>query len=311
MPFLLLPAFSPLQDPPRGSRAGSCPSAEIRPTPLSPASHSRRNGRGHALRGGLALILAFTAAEAWSQETLSQVQRELDRVERETQREKDAHAAERKRAQEFESQKAAKLKALREQIQVQEARIDSLKGQAATAKRRRSALKKQEAFYRGKYQDFQKALAAVIAGWADTLQSDFPHKLEKRLSDFRELAASASEGAVPVEEALGRWFTLVQAGLEMGYDTEVVPGTYRDPDGASFEGTYVRLGAVALAFASEDGKRMAYLAKTDSGYAWRSGDLAAPVKENILLAFQVAQGKVAPQLVPLPVEAPWKPEAPQ
>ncbi len=309
MPFPTFPALSPplgsASDPGVGARTQNPTDASPRPLPAF------RRAFPKGLRRSLALGMALAVGAPSAQETLSQVQRELDRVERETQREKDAHAAERKRAQEFESQKAAKLKALREQIQVQEGRIDSLKGQAASAKRRRAALKKQEAFYRGKTQDFEKAMASVVAGWADSLQSDFPHKLEKRLSDFRELAASASEGALPVEEVLGRWFTLVQAGLEMGYDTEVVPGTYRDADGSTSEGTYVRLGAVALAFASEDGKRMAYLAKTDSGYAWRSDDLESSVKENILLAFQVAQGKVAPQLVPLPVEAPWKKEAPQ
>jgi hypothetical protein len=253
----------------------------------------------------LCLFLTLAAAPTHAQETLSQVQRELDRVEKETQREKDAHAAERKRAQEFETQKVTKLKALREQIQIQDARIDSLKGQAASAKRRRAALKKQEAFYRDKHRAFQKALTQVIAAWSDSLKSDFPHKLEKRLSDFRELAATSSEGALPVEETLARWFTLLQTGLEMGYDTEIVPGTFRDPNGASFEGTYVRLGTVALAFAADDGKQMAYLGRNDSGYVWRSGELESAVKENILLAFQVAQGKVSPQLVPLPLEARW------
>ena len=75
----------------------------------------------------LCAILAAVPAALHAQETLSSVQRELDRVERETEREKELHKAERARAAEFEKQKAERLNALRVQMQLSDARIDSLK----------------------------------------------------------------------------------------------------------------------------------------------------------------------------------------
>jgi hypothetical protein len=59
-----------------------------------------------------------------------------------------------------------------------------------------------------------------------------------------------------------------------------------------------------LAFASSDGQQTAYLAKNDSGYLWRDGELPSDARQGIRTAVQVAQGKEPPKLVPLPVEAP-------
>jgi hypothetical protein len=103
---------------------------------------------------------------------------------------------------------------------------------------------------------------------------------------------------------LARFFSLLQSSLDFAQDTEVYPGAYTATNGGQWEGIYVRLGAVLLAFASSDGREMAYLAHADSGYAWRDRDLSATARSGIQTAVQVAQGKTAPQLVSLPLEAP-------
>jgi hypothetical protein len=57
-----------------------------------------------------------------------------------------------------------------------------------------------------------------------------------------------------------------------------------------------------MVFSSSDGRAQAYLAKTDSGYAWRDEGLSAETRTAIRGAVSVAQGREAPRLVPLPVE---------
>ena len=250
------------------------------------------------------LCTGLSVLPALAQETLSSVQREMDRVEKEIEREKELHKTELKRTADFENEKAAKLKALQEQIRLTQARTDSLKGQSNRARGQKGTFKSQAALYQTKQKDFAKALSQGIRGQAAALAKDFPYQLQKRVSDLEELANALETGVVTVEDGLGRFFSLLQTSLEFAQDTEVYRGSYTATDGAALEGSYVRMGAALLAFASEDGQRAAWLAKGDTGYVWMDKDLPQQVKQDIFTAVSVAQGKVAPQLVRLPFAAP-------
>jgi hypothetical protein len=248
--------------------------------------------------------MGLLVGAAAAQETLSSVQRELDRVEREIEREKDLHKTERKRAADFEGEKASKLKALQDQIRQTQGRIDSLKGQLIRARGQKGAHRAQTALYQNKQKEFAKALTDAIRKQAEATAKDFPYQREKRVSDLNDLAAAIDNGVVAVEDGMGRFFTLLQASMDFAYDTEVYRGSWQAEGGASHEGNYVRLGAALLAFASEDGQHAAYLAKADSGYGWVDVSASPGLKADIQTAVQVAQGKVAPQLVKLPFPAP-------
>ena len=122
---------------------------------------------GSGRRAALPLLCAVhvLAPSLRAQETLSSVQRELDRVERETEREKDLHKAERARAAEFEKQKAERLNALRQQMQLSDARIDSLKQRMETERRRRASQRALTA----QFQARQKAFRAEVDAYAQRL----------------------------------------------------------------------------------------------------------------------------------------------
>ncbi len=248
--------------------------------------------------------LGLTGLPATAQETLSSVQRDMDRVEKEIEREKELHKTELKRNTDFEAEKAAKLKALQEQIRLTQARSDSLKVQLNRARGQKGSFKSQAALYQSKQKDFAKALSQAIKARAAALAKDFPYQLQKRVSDLQDLANALETGVVTVEDGLGRFFSLLQTSLEFAQDTEVYRGSYTATDGSVHEGSYVRMGAVLLAFASEDGQHAAWLAKADSGYAWMDKDLPQPIKQDIYPPVSVAQGKVAPPLVRLPCQAP-------
>ena len=252
----------------------------------------------------LFLPMALLAGRAHSQETLSSVQRELDRVDKEIEREKDLHKNERKRAAEFDIEKGAKLKALQDQLHLTQGKIDSLKKQSERARQQKVGFKSQSTAYQARQKEFVKSLAKQIRDLSGSLKKDFPYDRDKRVSDLEELAVAVETGTVGVEDGLNRLFTLMQGSLEFAYDTEVYRGSYLAGDGSSHEGSYVRLGAALLAFADEEGKVAAYLVKEDTGYAWKDKDLSPETRQDIFTAVKVAQGKVAPQLVSIPFKAP-------
>jgi hypothetical protein len=264
--------------------------------------------RGRSLRARLAFGIAvgvfgvLGAAPAFAQETLSSIQRELERVERETARENELHKQERARAAEFEKQKAARLQALQDQIAAADARIDSLKGRSETERRRRASQRAVAAGYQRRQQSFRADLDREMKAMIVKLESDFPYQKERRLSEWRDLAAANRDATLPVEEVLVRVFALSQASLDFAYDSETYPGTHVDASGGRHEGYYVRLGAVTLLFSASDDKLQAYLAREPKGYAWREDGLTRETRAAIREAVSVARGKEAPRLVPLPVE---------
>jgi Protein of unknown function (DUF3450) len=236
-----------------------------------------------------------------AQETLSSVQRELDRVEREIEREKELHKQERKRSEEFEKQKAQRLQALVDQGKVTQTRIDSLKRQVEKARHQKTAQKAQAQFYAGKENEFRKAFAAAIRSLADGLRTDFPYNREKRVSDMAELAKSVETQVTPTEEALNRFSGLLAASLDFASDVEIYAGVYSAKAGGNHEGTYIRLGAAFLGFISQDGELGALLSRQGKDYLWLDSELNADVRASLASAVRVAQGKESPRLVGLPV----------
>ncbi len=254
------------------------------------------------LCAALLVAMVFHPVAVRAQETLSSVQRELDRVERETEREKELHKQERARAAEFDKQKAARLAALQEQIVAADARIDSLKQRTEVERQRRASQRAIATQFQNRQKAFRANLDREIKAMAAWTESDFPYQRDRRVSEWKELAESNHEETLPVEEVLVRVFGLLQGSLDIGFDSETYPGTYSTTKGGQYEGVYVRLGAVMMAFASTDNKVQAYLAKTPQGYVWRDTDLPSGVQKAISEAVRVAEGKEAPRLIPLPVE---------
>ncbi len=257
------------------------------------------------------IFLFLASTDLFSQETLSSVQRDLDRVERETTREKDLHKAERLRASEFEKRKGEKLEAIRSQIHLVEQQIDSLKRKSESERKRKSGQNSQTLMFQSKQKEFRALLTKEIGILLAWTEKDFPYQKEKRVSEWRELEKVSQEGSLSIEETLARLFALIQSSMDLSQDTEIYPGTYTAVDGSQNEGTYVRLGTVMLAFSSLDTKRLAYLVKKDMDYAWVDTNIPPTIREGILSAIQVAKGKVPPQLVPLPLMAPMAKEVAQ
>lgn len=245
------------------------------------------------------LCLCF-ASMPQAQETLTSVQRDLDRVEREIEREKDLHKQERKRATEFDTQKAQRLQALKDQIAATNTRTDSLRREVDKARRKKSAQAGQSQFYAQKTSEFRKGMSEMLRRGATSLREDFPYQKEKRVSDWEELAKAVEENAVTPEDAVTRFAGLIAASLEFASSVEVYAGVYRTQGGNDIEGSFIRIGAASMSFIAADGKVAAVLYREGAIWKWRDADLPTENRDQLIAALRVAQGKEAPRLVPLP-----------
>src|SRR5690606_25922196 len=189
--------------------------------PGRPAPATRPLMRFRPLALPLALLLAaLSPLPLRAQATLSSVQRELDRVEREISREQELHKTERARADEFEKQKNARLQALHEQMRLAEARIDSLKQRTGVERRRRTAQRNLAAQYVARQQAFRDDLDAEMNAMIAWIEKDFPYQRARRLSEWRELVVANREATIAVEEVLIRLFGLTQASLDFAANSE-------------------------------------------------------------------------------------------
>ncbi len=234
------------------------------------------------------------------QETLSSVQRELDRVEKEIAREKDLHQSELKRAQAFEKSKAEKFAAINRQLVLSQNKVDSLKKEVARSGARKNAHRNQIALYQRKQEEFRAHLVKESRELASFFRQDFPYQHERRIAELENLSQSLEAGTLGVEEGLFRIFGAIEEAVGFSRDSEVYAGVHRTLDGRNLDGKFVRLGAVFLGFVSQDGKHVAHLAPSDSGYVWLDTDVSPEARKGVVLALSVAEGKTPPELVSLP-----------
>ncbi len=244
------------------------------------------------------------AGNIHAQESLPSVQRDMDRVEKEIEREKDLHKTERKRAADFDIEKNLKTKALQEQIKQSESRSDSLHKLVERAKQQKANFKNQIVLYQNKQKDFVKALAEQARTLQSYFAKDFPYQKEKRLAEWEDLANALEKGNLTPEEGLNRLFTGLQSALDFAYDSEIYTGNYHATNSQTIEGSYIRLGSAFLGFISADEKLTAFLTHSKEGeYIWKDQDLALEIRPSLQNAIKVAEGKVAPELVKLPIQA--------
>ncbi len=250
----------------------------------------------------LAILVIFLGrVSLWSQESLSQVQREIDRVEKEIDREKDLHKQEKERYSQFENSKKEKLNALQEQRAQEEKRAAALRGTLNGFKGQKNSYKSQTANLEKKQKDFALAIAQAAKNLADTLALDFPYRKESRIEELQAVSRQLESGGISIQEGLNRLFGVLEQSLQMGYGTEIYAGTYKSTAGENLQGSYLKVGSAILVFATADGKMAAYLTHSGNEYTWHDSELPGNVRQGIFNAIQIAEGKAAPAMPVLPV----------
>ena len=250
------------------------------------------------------LCLGLACVLAGAQETVESVRKQIKAVEAETAREKNLHDSEKKRHDEFVEVGRKKVQAISSQTKSVKAEIDSLKAELNhIAEARQKALGTIK-WFDGRKTRYNESFAKVIDSLVPVFESDFPYRNEETVKSVQEIADQLHKGVIESDDALNRTLEVFYDRIRLGYTTEVWKG-FLQVDARSVPGTFLRYGAVASVFVSNDGNDVLWLSRTDDGgYAWKnvSDDLA--MRTVLKDVMKVAEGKTAPRLVTIPVAFP-------
>ena len=111
------------------------------------------------------------------------------------------------------------------------------------------------------------------------------------------------EGLIETDDALNRTMEVFYDRIRLGYTTEVWKG-FLQVDARNVAGTYLRYGAVASIFVSNDGNDVLFLTRNGLGYSWKNVSEDLTMRTVLKDVMKVAEGKTAPRLVTIPVSFP-------
>lgn len=250
------------------------------------------------------LCLSLAGVVSQAQETVESVRRQIKAVEAETAREKSLHDAEKKRHAEFVEVGRKKVQALASQNKTLKAEIDSLKAELQNLANVRQKSLGTVKYFENRRAKYGESLAMVIDSLIPVFESDFPYRNEETVKSVQEIANQLHKGLIEADDGLNRVLEVFYDRIRLGYTTEVYKG-FLQVDARSVPGTYLRYGAVASIFVSNDGNDVLWLARTaDGGYAWKNVSDNLAMRTVLKDVMKVAEGKTAPRLVSIPVTIP-------
>ena len=163
-------------------------------------------------------------------------------------------------------------------------------------------------WYESRKTKYNESFAKVIDSLLPVFESDFPYRNEETIKSVQEIADQLHKGVIEADDALNRTLEVFYDRIRLGYTTEVWKG-FLQVDARSVPGTFLRYGAVAAIFVSNDGNDVLWLSRSANGaYVWNnvSDDLA--MRSALKDVMKVAEGKTAPRLVTIPVAFPKEAE---
>lgn len=248
-------------------------------------------------------LLLVLPHHIFAQETLNEVRRQIQAVQRETAKEKELHQAENKRHTQFKENQQEKRRNIENQSQLLRSQMDSLRVEKESLAESARRANGQARLFQQRRERYQRELALYLDTLAKKLEADFPYKATESAVSLRESSAQLSSGIIGPEEALGRTLDLLLDRLQLGYGVEIWSGFHRD-GARSIAGKFFRYGAIAAIFVSQDGNEVFFLhGNPHQGYKWEAVfdfNRRALLKETL----KVAEGKAAPRLVSLPFARP-------
>ena len=249
---------------------------------------------------GLACVMAG------AQETVEIIERQIKAVQAETAREKSLHDAEKKRHAEFIEVGRKKVQAIAGQTKTLNAEIDSLKAEIKNLSEARQKAVGTIKYYEGRKAKYSESLATVIDSLVPVFESDFPYRNEEAVKSIQEIAVQLHKNLIEADDALSRTLEVFYDRIRLGYTTEVWKG-FLQVDARNVAGTYLRYGAVASVFVSNDGNDVLWLYKSDDGtYQWKNVSEDLAMRTALKDIVKVAEGKTAPRIVNIPVYIPME-----
>ena len=210
------------------------------------------------------VCLALCSVIGFAQETVESVRRQIKSVEAEASREKSMHDAEKKRHAEFVEVGRKKVQALASQNKTLKAEIDSLKAELKHIADVRQKTLGTVRWYESRKTKYNESFAKVIDSLLPVFESDFPYRNEETIKSVQEIADQLHKGVIEADDALNRTLEVFYDRIRLGYTTAVWRG-FLQVDARSVPGTFLRYGAVAAIFVSNDGNDVLWLSRSANG----------------------------------------------
>ena len=269
------------------------------------------------LLAAVGLVLAGTAAR--SQDETAELAARLKQLALRLREQRQEQARERHL---LENQKVI----LAQEVEALKAREGELAARGAVLEEESSRLEKELADAGSQAQSLGRQVEEVgnlvnekTAVLADHVNRGFPFDVPARREAVVELAGGAGS---PVEKLRLLWQLYVQeyrrgGEIELVWPRTVLREECVQPsatlrsnlsytaemeDGARLQGRILRIGEVGAAFLSDDGATAALLVNTPGGVVWRRATGRGQLRQ-VQLAFEVAAGRRAPQLVIFAIQA--------
>lgn len=244
-------------------------------------------------------LIMIWAALGWGQENLRDIQRQIKTVRAEKERETQLHQQESSRHQSFLKAMEKKQANLQNQTTTLQQQIDSLKAEIDRLDESKRKAFQTVQWFESRRVQYQKSLANTLDSLVPFLAEDVPFKRQEDMESLQEIAVQLRQGTLFPEEALGRAFDLMMERIQMGFDTETWSG-FLNVQHRTLPGKYVRYGAIAAVFVSQDGEEVFYLSHENDQYLWKEVSHDLQLRTLFKDALKVAEGKAPPSLVMLP-----------
>jgi len=242
------------------------------------------------------IVMGMLVSTLFAQDE-GELNRQIRSVKEEIAREKELHQQEKERDQAFKVSAQERLKKISEERTALSAQVDSLEVERKRSETLRQKQKSTARWYSKRHDDHSKFLITYVDSLISFVEKDIPYNREERIRSLRSLRELLQNGSISPEEGTDRiWSTLLSL-LKVGGSVENWPGTL-----GSTPGKYLRLGAVFIAFISDDGREIQTLAQTKEGWKWSSVGDDLELRAALRDALKVSEGKTAPALVLLPVD---------
>lgn len=247
------------------------------------------------------LFLAAVPAFAQGVADPARLERDLDKVRRELETERELLKADAARRESWESASRQRLGDMREQSRRAARESDSLRKLIRKWEDEASLAVDQRTLAERSLVGLLEVIATEVDASRAMLRHELPSVAEDRGRQLADISRGLRSGIIAPADGLARALDVLSGLADVAGRTEAVPGVYTRGDNREIPGTYLRVGGLFEAFVSDDDQTAAIRQRTAEGtWVWRE-TLGRPQIAGIRSGIQVLKAQAAPGFVVLPM----------
>lgn len=247
------------------------------------------------------LFLAAVPAFAQVVADPSRLERDLEKVRRELDTERELLKADAARKQSWESASRQRLTDMREQSRRAARESDSLRALIRQWEDEASLAVDQRTLAERSLVGLLEVIANEVDASRAMLRDELPSIAEDRGRQLSDISRGLRSGIITPADGLARALDVLSGLADVAGRSEAVPGVYTRGDNREIPGMYLRVGGLLEAFVSDDDQTAAIRQRTAEGtWVWRE-TLGKPQVAGIRSGIEVLKAQTTPGFVVLPM----------